>query len=153
MEQALQLFLDYASAFEETFRDDDWSRLAALFSPDASYEIRGGPLACAMQGREAIFKGLKKSLDGFDRRSDERVLSITDGPHVRTVVGGREVSIDWLVNYSFGDSPVLDLPGRTAVTIAGDQIVAMRDEYDEAALGPVADWLQQYGAGLDGSYV
>ena len=59
MEQSVQVFMDYAAAFEETYIDDDWSRLTPFFHEDARYEVRGGPMACEIEGREAIFKGLK----------------------------------------------------------------------------------------------
>ena len=38
MEQATKVFMDYAAAFEQTYIDDDWSRLTQYFSEDASYE-------------------------------------------------------------------------------------------------------------------
>lgn len=153
MEPAVRLFMDYAAAFEETYLDDDWSRLTPFFKMDAMYEVRGGPMACEIQGRDAILKGLKKSIDGFDRRCDGRTLEITDGPHVRATPAGQEVSIDWLVNYRRGESPVMGLRGRSVITVADGCITAMRDEYNDAALAPVLTWLQQYGADLDGSYV
>jgi hypothetical protein len=153
MEQAVQVFMDYAAAFEESYIDDDWSRLTPFFHENARYEVRGGPMACEIIGREAIFKGLKKSVDGLDRRFDDRVMEISDGPHVTTVPAGEEVSIGWLVTYQRGDSPRIGIPGRSVFTVAGGRIAAMRDEYDDAALAPVAAWLQRYGADLDGSYV
>jgi len=153
MEPAVQLFMDYSSAFEETYLDDDWSRLTPFFKQDARYEVRGGPMAFEIQGREAILKGLKRSIDGFDRRCDERALEITGGPHVRAVPGGQEVSIEWLVNYRRGESPVVCLRGRTAITVADGRITAMRDEHDDDAQAQVAAWLQRYGVDLDRSYV
>ena len=72
MKQSVQVFADYAAAFEETFADDDWSRLEQYFAEDARYEISGGPFATTIDGRDAILKGLKKSLDGFDRKFDNR---------------------------------------------------------------------------------
>jgi hypothetical protein len=76
MEQTMKVFMDYAAAFEQTYIDDDWSRLAPFFSEDATYEVRGGPLACEISGRESIFSGLKKSIDGMDRRCDERQIDL-----------------------------------------------------------------------------
>jgi hypothetical protein len=153
MEKSVQVFMDYAAAFEETYVDDDWSRLIPFFHEDARYEVRGGPMACEIEGREAIFKGLKKSIDGLDRRFDERVIEISDGPHVTAVPEGEEVSIGWLVTYRRGESPNIGIPGRSVFTVADGRIAAMRDEYDDAALAPLGAWLQQYGADLDGSYV
>jgi hypothetical protein len=153
VEQSIQVFMNYAAAFEETYVDDDWSRLTPFFHEDARYEVRGGPMACEIQGREAIFKGLKKSIDGLDRKFDERGLEISDGPHVTAVLGGEEVSIGWLVTYRRGESPKIGIPGRSVFTVAEGRIAAMRDEYDEATLAPLGAWLQEYGADLDGSYV
>lgn len=153
MDQAMQVFMEYAAAFEETYVDDDWSRLTRFFHDDARYEVRGGPMACELSGRDAIFKGIKKSLDGLDRRFEERAIEITDGPHVMALPAGEEVRIGWLVTYGRGDSPRVAIPGASVFTVADGRIAAMRDEYDDAALGPVAAWLQEYGTDLDGSYV
>ena len=153
MQSAVQVFMDYAAAFEETYVDDNWSRLTPFFHEDARYEVRGGPMACEIAGRGAIFEGLKKSIDGLDRRFDERTIEISDGPHVTKVPAGEEVSIGWLVSYRRGDSPKLGIPGRSVFTVADGCIVAMRDEYDEADLAPLGAWLQKYGADLDGSYI
>ncbi len=65
MSTAMDTLLAYADAFEETLKDDDWSRLEPYFPETAVYEIVGGPFACQLEGRRAIFAGLKKSLDGL----------------------------------------------------------------------------------------
>ena len=153
MEQAVQVFVDYATAFEETYADDDWSRLTPYFAEDATYEVRGGPMACQISGRDAIFAGLKKSIDGLDRRSAERRLELTEGPEVSAAAQGQEVRIGWLVTYRFGEAPEMELPGRSVFTVADGVIVAMRDEYDDQQLGGVEAWMQEHGTGLDGSYV
>ena len=64
----LECFGAYAADFEQTYKDDDWSRLDRYFAPDATYQVKGEPFTTNLKGREAIFKGIKKSLDGFDRR-------------------------------------------------------------------------------------
>lgn len=153
MEQATKVFIDYAAAFEQTYVDDDWSRLKKYFTEGASYEIRGGPLACEISGREAIFAGLKKSIDGLDRRCADRQLELTDGPNVASTEGGHEISIGWNVIYQYGDAPTVTLPGRSVFNISDGLIVAMRDEYDDKEMGSVGAWMVEYGEGLDGSYV
>ena len=153
MEQATKVFMDYAAAFEQTYVDDDWSRLQPFFAVDASYEIRGGPLACKIGGRDAIFAGLKKSIDGLDRRCTDRQIDLTAGPDAIKTDDGQEVSIGWLVTYQYGDAPKMALPGRSVFTIADGVIVAMRDEYDEGEMEEVGAWMLKYGEGLDGSYV
>jgi SnoaL-like domain len=153
MEKATKVFTDYAAAFEQTYVDDDWSRLAPFFSDDATYEVRGGPFACTISGRDAIFAGLKKSIDGLDRRCSDRRIELTEGPNAIDIGSGQELSIRWRVSYQYGDAPKMVLPGRSVFTVADGVIVAMRDEYDEKEIEGVGAWMLKYGEGLDGSYV
>jgi hypothetical protein len=145
--------MDYAAAFEQTYVDDDWSRLTQYFSEDASYEVRGGPSACKISGREAIFTGLKKSINGLDRRCTDRQLELTDGPHNGGTDNGHELGIGWKVLLQYGDAPQVTLPGRSVFTIADGVIVAMRDEYVDQEMESVGAWMLEYGEGLDGSYL
>src|SRR5512132_2341033 len=92
----LQRFGSYAQDFEATLKDDDWSRLAQYFTPDATYEVSGDPFTCSIRGRDAIFTGLKKSLDGFDRRFATRETGLEGVP----VVDGDTVSLSWAVTYT-----------------------------------------------------
>ena len=153
MEQATKVIMDYAAAFEQTYADDDWSRLTQYFSKDANYEVRGGPMACEIPGREAIFIALKKSIDGLDRRCTDRQLELTDGPDIVGTEDGHEISIGWNVIYQYGDAPKVTLPGRSVFYVSGGLIVAMRDEYDDKKLEGVGAWMLEHGEGLDGSYV
>jgi hypothetical protein len=153
MKQALQVFMDYAAAFEETFTDDDWSRLTPFFPEGVTYEVRGGPLACKIVGREEVFAGLKKSLDGLDRRCTDRKLELMDGPNIVDTGDGSEVSLGWNVIYQYKEAPKMTLPGRSVFNIANGVIVAMRDEYDDEEMEAVGAWLLEHGEGLDGSYV
>ena len=153
MEHATKVFTGYAAAFEQTYIDDDWSRLTEYFSENAIYEVRGGPLACKISGREAILSGLKKSIDGFDRRFSDRQLALTDGPNTFDKDDGHEISIGWDVTYQYGDAPKLVLPGRSVFTISDGMITAMRDEYDDSEMEAVIAWMLEHGEGLDGAYV
>ena len=153
MQQTLQVFMDYAAAFEETYTDDDWSRLTPFFPHDVKYEVRGGPMACKIAGREKVFAGLKKSLDGLDRRCTERKLELTDGPHVVDTGDGSEVRLGWNAIYQYRDAPKFTLPGRSIFKIVDGVIVSMRDEYDDTKMGAVGAWMLEYGEGLDGSYM
>jgi ketosteroid isomerase-like protein len=146
----LERFAAYARDFEETYRDDDWSRLAQYFTPDATYEVAGSPLACTLAGPEAIFRGIKKSLDGFDRKFTERRLELAAPP----VVEGDTVTVDWAGTYSRPGAPPLTLRGRSIARFAGDRIVRLTDTYaDSAGVEEVAAWLRTHGTDLDASYV
>ncbi len=150
MEQALQIFSEYAMAFEETYIDDDWSRLRKYFSDDASYEVRGGPLACEIHGVDAILAGLKKSVDGLDRQCDDRKVELTGAP-ARQEDG--DWAVDWYASYTRGDSPRGGFAGRSVFRVADGVIVMLRDEYTDSAMEKFMPWAAEYGADLDGSYV
>ena len=150
---ALEHVMNYAAAFEETYLDDDWERLLPFFNEHAVYLVEGGPLACRIDGRAAILRGLKKSVDGLDRRFDARHIEITDGPQAESFADNERVMLSWRVSYDRAGTPNMSFPGRSVATVADDKIVELRDIYVDAELEPVAAWLQQYGTDLDGSYV
>jgi hypothetical protein len=153
MEQATQVFMDYAAAFEETYVDDDWSRLAPFFSDDATYEVRGGPLACKLEGPEAIFAGMKKSIDGLDRRCSDRKIDLIEAPQVTSTAQGEELSVGWHVDYQYRDAPRAGFDGRSVATVANGVIVALRDEYTDEEMAKFGAWMQEHGQGLGGTYV
>jgi hypothetical protein len=153
MSNAIQVFGDYAAAFEETFADDDWSRLEQYFAEDARYEISGGPFATVIEGRDAILAGLKKSVDGFDRKFDHREIELTTGPAVTSTEGGDELRMTWNVHYRMNGAPDISLPGGSMLRINDGVIQLLRDEYNDEELGEIGAWLAEHGAGLDGSYV
>jgi SnoaL-like domain len=144
----LQLFVVYAQDFERTYADDDWSRLEQYFRPDASYEV-GAPFACSLRGPAAIFAGIRKSLDGFDRRFATREVAIEGAPSVE----GDTVALSWAVTYGRPGSPPLVLRGRSRATYADGRIARLADSYDAAAIASTTAWIRSYGADLDPSYV
>lgn len=78
---SLERFMKYAAAFEESVRDDDGSRIEPLFTEDAVYEtFADAPFGGRLEGRDAVLAHFKASLDGFDRRFDERILELLEGP-------------------------------------------------------------------------
>jgi hypothetical protein len=146
---AMEKFRDYAEDFERTFHDDDWSRLRMHFADDAVYEVRSTTFGCRLVGPEAIFRGIKKSLDGFDRRFSGREIGIIS---VRDATDeGLEVA--WEVAYTKQDDPPFRLRGRTRVTYENGLIVALADIYDEAMDREAADWLKKHAPDFDLSYV
>lgn len=153
MSEAIKVFMDYAAEFEKTCVDDDWSRLAPYFPENVVYEVRGGPMACRIEGREAMFKGIRKSLEGLDRRFDGRDIALLEGPSLQEVAEGEEISIAWRITYSRENCPAVPLPGRSAFVVRDGLIVAMRDEYNDDEMVEMRDWLEQFGEDIDGSYV
>jgi hypothetical protein len=60
----VQRFMAYAADFEKTLADDDWSRLARYFSPDAVYRVESSLFGCELTGHDAIFSGSAASSRG-----------------------------------------------------------------------------------------
>jgi hypothetical protein len=141
-------FVQYAQDFEETFDDDDWSRLERFFAPDATYEVRNVPFACRLEGRDAIFRGMKRSLDGFDRQLPKRALAVTEPPSE----DGDRMSVGWTATYQKPGAPLLLLRGRSTVRYRDGVIAELIDEYPEGMAAEAAAWLQKYAPGLDASY-
>jgi hypothetical protein len=146
---ALANFMEYAQAFEQTFDDDDWSRLTKYFAPDAVYEVRNVPFACRIEGREAIFRGIKQSLDTFDRRLPKRSIEVTEPP----VEDGETMTVGMAVTYQKPGAPPFVLRGRVFARYRGDVIVEMRDEYAEGIHDSFVAWAREHGQGLSGAYV
>jgi SnoaL-like domain len=142
----LPRFLAYAAAFEQTFADDDWRRLEPFFTDDAVYAVAGLPAACELRGREHILRGMRKSLDGFDRKMTRREIAPTAPPSE----DGDRVTLIGLVRYQRGESPPIELRATIVATFDGDRISHMRDTFtlDAAAIA----WLGHHAADLDGSY-
>ena len=145
---ALQQFFAYAMAFEQTYDDDDWARLEPFFAPDAVYEVRNSALACRLEGRAAILAGLRKSLDGFDRRFAKRTLDVTDGPHEQDDA----VSIGWTGTYAVPGALPLVLRGRSTARFRDGVIHELVDEYPTGMDAEVGDWLARNAPGADPSY-
>jgi ketosteroid isomerase-like protein len=142
----LPTFMAYAAAFEQTFADDNWQRLEPFFTEDATYEVSGIPGGGVMHGRDAIFRGIKKSLDGFDRRMASRQIVPTAPP----TESGNRVTLQGLVRYVRDGAPV-EMHATIVVEFTGGKISHMHDTFalDASALA----WFQQHAHGLDGSYL
>jgi hypothetical protein len=144
----LQRFMAYAADFEKTLRDDDWSRLEPYFSDDTVYRVESNLFGCELTGAEAIFAGMRKSLDGFDRNFPTRDLAVTDGPDV----DGDEIRMSWTVTYHKDGLPDFVLPGKSMARLRGDALLLLVDSYDDSIDADMADWIRETGLKLDPSY-
>ena len=150
---AMDQVLNFAAEFEETYIDDNWERLLPFLAENAKYTVVGGPMACEIEGRSAILAGLKKSLDGLDRRFTERRIAVTSSPEILPVEGGEKVMLNWEASYELAglDCPVL--PGSSVITVVDGLITHLQDAYDDVEVEPFAKWLGEHSADFDGSYV
>jgi hypothetical protein len=144
----LQSFLAYAGDFEKTLADDDWTRLGQYFADDAVYEVKGGSFDCRLVGPRAIFAGMKKSLDGFDRKFTARKIDVTSGPEV----DGAELRAGWSVTYEREGLTPFVLRGRSKARYRDGKIAYLADDYDAGVEGELAAWQQANGVELDPSY-
>jgi hypothetical protein len=144
----IQAFIGYAGDFEKTYVDDDWSRLHRYFADDAVYEVKSDSFGCRLVGPAAIFRGMKKSLDGFDRKFTKRDIAITSGPEV----SGNEMRVGWEVTYEKeGLSPFV-LRGHSVARYAGDKIAYLSDGYDPSVTADFQAWEGENDFHLDPSY-
>jgi len=144
----IERFVAYAADFEKTLADDDWSRLSQYFSEDAVYRVEASLLGCELTGRDSIFAGMKRSLNGFDRHFSEREIAMTEGPEVE----GDEMRVSWTVTYHKEGLPDFVLRGKSLARIRDTRIVLLVDSYDERVNAEVAEWMRETGLKLDPSY-
>ena len=91
----IERFGQYAAAFEDVFKSDDWSLLEPYFTEDAVYEtIADAPFAGIQAGRDTLFAQLKQTLE---QHKGKRPLYLTvrgnDG-HVRRIRAGGDLRVD-----------------------------------------------------------
>ena len=126
----------YADAFEESFVDNDWSRIEAFFTEDAVYE--GDPDAV---GREAVIAKLNAGVDAFDRKMDKRIPDFQ-----KPSVDGNTLVMKWSVTYEKAGAPDLVIFGVETAVFEGDRIARLRDDFDPAAEKAMGEWMAEHAA-------
>lgn len=130
----------YAEAFEESYIDDDWSRIGQYFTQDAVYE--GEPEA---RGRQAVVDKLQGAVNGFDRLMDSRTPGFQD-----PTVDGDTLTMNWTVSYTKAGLPDLVIKGRETAVFEGDCIASLRDDFDPSAEEAMGAWMAAHGESLQG---
>jgi len=131
----------YADAFEQSYADDDWSRIEPFFTENAVYE--GDPEPA--RGRKAVLAKLKGGVDGFDRRMDSRT------PDFQTpTVDGDTLTMNWTVAYKKKGLPDLVITGVETAVFEGDRIALLRDTLDPEAQKGMGKWMAAHGGALQG---
>ena len=133
-------FLDYADAFEITFKDNDWSRLEPYFTAGAIYDSGLGETA---HGLAAVMAKLEGAVDDFDRLMDTRVVDFTP-----PITEGDTVHTHWTARYSKAGVPDLQFGGTEYAQFEGDRIAHLRDELDPGTEEALGNWLAQHGESL-----
>ena len=136
-------FLSYATAFEEAYATDEWSRIEPYFTEDAVYR----PLAVFGQraeGRTAIAAAMKHMADAFDRRFSSRRVDLVEGPVER----GDVVWLRWAATYTLPGAPTLRIVGEETAEFTGDRIRRLEDRMSEDEASRVAAYLTEHGSKL-----
>lgn len=147
--EIMQKFMAYAGEFEQTYADDDWSRLTKHFADDAVYEVQAQGFGCRLAGPAAILAGIRKSVDNFDRRFESREIKVLGAPEVSEDT----VRLKWNVLYDKEGCPQFVLRGQSEVRFAGGVIAYLCDSYDPQVGVELAEWCQRTGVKVDPSYV
>jgi len=134
----LDRYQAYAEAFEQSYDDDDWSRIEPFFTEGAVYE--GDPDA---RGRDAVLAKLKGGVDAFDRRMDSRTPDF-ESPTVE----GDTLTMKWSVTYTKTGRPDLVISGVETAVFEGDRIALLRDTFDPEAEKAMGQWMAEHGAAL-----
>jgi ketosteroid isomerase-like protein len=142
----IALFVQYANAFEDAYKNDDWSLIEPYFAEDAVYEVGPipPPLGGINEGRDAILAYFDRVLNGFDRRFATRTISVVDGPRE----DGDTVWLRGGVTYTAPGVPDLYFELEESTTFRGDRIVRLEDRYDEATMQKIVDYARTHGAKL-----
>jgi len=130
-------YQSYAEAFEETYKDDDWTRIEPFFTEDAVYEAAPEEDA---RGRPAVLAKLKGSVDSFDRKMDSRTLDLQT-----PIVDGDTIRVNWKVTYTKAGCPDLVISGLETAVFEGDRIALLRDEFDPASEAEMGEWMAANG--------
>ena len=136
-----QLFHAYAEAFEETLKDDNWQRLAPYLAKGLRYR---NAEADDLEGREAALRYLESSVNGLDRRFDQR--RFVGNPTI--VSRDDQVEMRFTVCYEKAGCEPLKLSGTEVATIRNGCIEAMHDEFDHPSQLRFAEWMDKHGAAL-----
>ena len=131
-------FLEYAVAFEQTFADDDWSRLEPYFAPDAIYAVTGkAPLGGRWEGRKQLLEHLRESVNELDRKFAERRVEPVGEP----TIGENSFEMSWRGIYKKTGCPDLVFEGTERATFEGDRIRLLEDLIEDGADRRIQDYL------------
>jgi len=119
----LPTFGNYAADFEQSLRDDDWTRLEQYFSDDASYLPGDGTEA---KGRAAVMQALQDSVNTLERKSDSREL--VGEPQISEA--GNTITLNYALKYTKSGHPDLHLNGCETVDYANGLIERMEDVFE-----------------------
>lgn len=122
----LPTFGNYAADFEQSLRDNDWTRLEQYFATDSSYLPGDGSEAV---GRAAVMQALQDSVNALERKCDTREL--IGEPDISEA--GDTITLNYELKYTKSGLPDLHLKGCETVDYANGLIQRMEDVFENQA--------------------
>lgn len=146
----LEQWRKWIDAFDTTVQDDNWERLSPYLTEDVVYRVTGAPFAAHLRGRDAVLKGLARSVRSFDRRMDGRRWS----PLAIVADDTGYVRCNILSEYLRGGETVLAFQARGHWGFRDGRIDLMLDFYDpqHADVQAALQWIGEHGHDLDPRY-
>ena len=138
-------YIAYATAFEEAYASDNWSKIEPFFTEDAVYAfVAPAPFGGEYKGRAAVLAQFKNSVNALDRRFDSRKVEVLEGPTDKDGV----VWMRWAAIYTLAGAPDCRMEGEEPATFTGDRISRLEDSMAEAEAARIGAYFAQHGAKL-----
>ena len=135
-------FAAYAAAFEETYVDDDWSRLRPFFTDDAVYvTISDDGTETRFEGIDSVLDGLRDAVNTFDRRFATRKVDVLGDLEQKD--GG--IVLNWDAQYTTSGAPTLRMAGTEYAIYEGDRIRHLKDVFQAGTTEAIAGWMVEHG--------
>lgn len=141
-------FVAQRAAFEAAYDNGDWHSVGAFFHSDIVYEVMNMPFHCAVSGRSAVLAGFARSIDRFDKKC-RRTVGIGSAVHEE----GANVLVNAGIRFEREGAPVLEARLWEVATYRDGLIERIIDVYAPEANAQFAQWMADWGAGLDPRYV
>lgn len=138
-------FERYASDFELTKQDGDWSRITAHFHIHASRREEIPPLLnIHIEGRNNLISQWREMIENFDLEFDYRFVK----PLAPAVVHGNQVKLRWIGVYAIEGAPALLGEGTEIATYEGKLIIHLETTMTPETVERNLVWFTQYGSRL-----
>ena len=141
----MQSFAEYAAAFERAVESDDWAEMSTLVADDAVYEVGLALLGeTRCEGRKAVVDFFKQSLDGFDRRFDDRALALVDGPEERDGA----IWLSGTATYQKPGFPTFVLRLEETLRFENGRLLRIEDVYSDEMKEEAEEYFREHGEAL-----